>query len=98
LCLCGVCVALCAAAAESKSYIGCEYYAVDLDNAIEVLDNLLPGLLQCNDLYPGSHEDSTTPVCYDASAQDSQGLCDENNACPTGYTCQPAPPDAPVCV
>src|SRR5687768_3131624 len=35
-CVGGTCVDACADAASSKSYIGCEYWAVDLDNAIEV--------------------------------------------------------------
>jgi hypothetical protein len=33
VCYLGQCVEACAAAADQKSYIGCEYWAVDLDNA-----------------------------------------------------------------
>src|ERR1043165_4925032 len=36
-CAGNTCVDACAEAASSKSYIGCEYWAVDLDNAVEVL-------------------------------------------------------------
>ncbi|GAB4114735.1 MAG: hypothetical protein OHK0013_49420 [Sandaracinaceae bacterium] len=33
VCRSGRCINLCAAAAEESSYVGCEFYAVDLDNA-----------------------------------------------------------------
>lgn len=33
VCRTGRCINLCAAAAEDSSYVGCEFYAVDLDNA-----------------------------------------------------------------
>src|SRR5688500_16922138 len=36
VCIDGACVDACADAATSKSYLGCEYWAVDLDNAVEV--------------------------------------------------------------
>lgn len=95
-CLDGDCVDLCADAAASKSYIGCEYYAVDLDNAIEVLDNLFPGLFPCNQFYPGSQDRMDLEVCWDNAADDSAGLCDPGDACPAGYTCML--PDVDVCV
>jgi hypothetical protein len=34
VCYLGACTDACAAAAEQRSYIGCEYYTVDLDNAM----------------------------------------------------------------
>jgi hypothetical protein len=94
-CLGGDCVDLCAEAAESKSYIGCEYYAVDLDNAIEILDNPFAGLFPCSFSYPGSQDRSDIQVCWNASG-DSAGLCDPGNTCPASYTCQL--PTDPVCV
>ena len=93
-CLGGDCVDLCADAAETKSYIGCEYYAVDLDNAIEILDNPFGGLFPCSFSYPGSQDRTDIEVCWNGS--DSAGLCDPGGACPGGYTCQN--PTTPVCV
>ena len=96
-CLGGDCVDLCADAAENKSYIGCEYYAVDLDNAIEVLDHPFPDfpdLFPCSTFYPGSVQTTDIDVCWDGTQP--AGLCDAGNTCPAGYTCQN--PTAPVCV
>jgi hypothetical protein len=98
-CLGGGCVDLCAEADEANSYIGCEYYAIDLDNAIEVLDHPFPGLedlFPCDQVYPGALQTQSIPVCWEAGG-DSAGSCDTGaTPCPTGYTCQN--PTSPVCV
>ncbi|MEC8024980.1 MAG: IgGFc-binding protein [Myxococcota bacterium] len=39
VCRNGACIALCATNAKYKSYLGCEYWAADLDNAFEVQDD-----------------------------------------------------------
>ncbi len=95
----GACVDLCAEAAENESYIGCEYFAVDLDNAIEVLAHpfpSLPELFPCSTSYPGSIQTTSINVCWDATNSAPAGLCDPGNSCPGGFTCQN--PTAPVCI
>ncbi len=84
-CLGNACVDLCADAAENRSYIGCEYFAVDLDNAIEVFDNPLAPFTTCPDVAPGAMLRNDLFVCWNGSA--SAGLCDPGNTCPGGYTC-----------
>jgi hypothetical protein len=92
-CSSGNCVDLCAEAEANRSYLGCEYWAVDLDNAIEVMG--APTFLGClegkrrNDLFvceksnPGFLE---PPLA---------GLCDvPGNTCPAGSTCK----NVPACV
>ncbi|MBA3499407.1 MAG: hypothetical protein H0T65_03485, partial [Deltaproteobacteria bacterium] len=85
---------LCAQATTDKSYMGCEYWAVDLDNATEVQGLPIPVAgMECA-LYPETKLVMGQKVCYDGS--NSAGKCDSgNDACPPGYTCMVPP--AGVC-
>ena len=81
---------LCAQATMDKSYIGCEYWAVDLDNATEVQGAPIPVAgMECA-LYPETKLVMGERVCFDGS--NTAGKCEApNDACPTGYTCQVPP-------
>ncbi len=84
ICQNGACTDACVAAATSRSYTGCEYWAVDLDNAVEVY-NPPP----CGTNNPGTSR-SLPAVCMNASNV-TAGTCDPpGNVCPAGYTCQAA--------
>jgi hypothetical protein len=75
----------CAVAAAGRSYMGCEYWAVDLANAIEVLGSVIPGQT-CGQTY-GQGATAMLRVCALGTA--TAGLCDPpDDACPMGYTCQ----------
>jgi len=92
ICQDGTCVDACADAAANRSYVGCEYAAVDLDNAIEVIGEPQPPLVTCAALAAGSVQ-QTMNVCY-KNGQGPAGLCDPPATmggavqCPNGYTCQ----------
>jgi hypothetical protein len=94
-CVSGGCPDACSQAAAAKSYIGCEYWAVDLDNAIEVRGSPSLGL-DCQSQAPGTTQE-TLPVCA-VNGFDPAGLCDPpgNDCSAIGppYTCM----DAPACV
>ncbi len=88
-CTGGHCVDLCAEAAASNSYIGCEYWPVDLHNAIEVLGEPLLGCA----LYAESAQQATLDVCYDAAnaLAPIAGLCDAGGDCSAAgasYACE----------
>jgi hypothetical protein len=82
----GACVDACADAAMSKSYIGCEYWASDLDNAQDIVG--VQGSLNCA-LTPGV-KNASMQVCYSMMGGGTMaGFCDPpGNTCPGGYTCQ----------
>jgi len=90
VCIGGSCADACADAAASKSYIACEYWAVDVDNAVEVqgLSGGVCGLGQTSE---------TLPICYKAGGSPADrvaGLCDPPATmggaavCPATWTCQ----------
>jgi hypothetical protein len=79
----GQCVDPCADAEANRSYIGCEYMAVDLDNATEILGPVI--LLDCAFSY-GAGVLTSTEVCWNGST--AAGQCDPDNTCPNGFTCQ----------
>ena len=83
----------CMQTVTDKSYIGCEYWAVDLDNATEIFakpEAMLPGM-ECS-LWPGSKMiQRPLKVCYDGSWA-TAGACDNpTDGCPTGNTCVDSP-------
>jgi hypothetical protein len=86
----------CAENSTNTSYIGCEYWAVDLDNATEVFAKPLEGQPgnECV-LWPSSKQLlEPIRVCYDGSWA-LAGACDgPSDSCPTGYTCTDSPSTA----
>ena len=88
-CTNGVCTDPCGAAEANRSYIGCEFWPVDLDNAIEVLGP--PLLTTCDDPifgYGPGTELVNLEHCWDGSS--SYGLCEADGTCPGSGTCQTA--------
>ena len=75
----------CAINAQQRSYIGCDYWAVDLDNAIEVYP-LLPDNGTCR--IPGNDDWMYVPAimaCQNGNRL--AGLCTHAGECPDGQVC-----------
>ncbi len=79
----------CLQAAASNSYIGCEYWPVDLDNAIEVLQAQTLGG-GCRGGRGNPRND--IPVCYSFDLQATGGLCEYGGVCPEPFECAPTGP------
>lgn len=83
----------CEDAVANRSYLGCEYWPVDLDNAVEVNGTeFFPGL-GCPDPAGGAGfvPAVSMPVCAQSGVL--AGLCDYGMSCTDspGYTCQTMP-------
>lgn len=99
VCQNGACQDLCGDAAENKSYLGCEYWPVDLDNAADVVSEQFLG--SC-DLVMDGLRPVNAAVCYNPDAGFLEptfaGFCDGGTDCsaaPAGYrTCS----TRPVCI
>ena len=86
-CINGSCNDACAAAVANRSYIGCEYWPVDLDNAVEVQGlELLPGF-GCPQPAGGTAPPVPLMVCNQGNT--IYGQCDYSNDCTaaSGGTC-----------
>jgi len=76
----------CAEATRTRSYIGCEYWPVDLDNAVEIhRDKPMAG--RCTQAEYQVRNDLT--VCVGRA--DIAGLCDVGGTCPPNYACRQEP-------
>ncbi len=88
----GTCQTECAIAAAARSYVGCEFWPVDLDNAFDALGAPNPMPDQCTAYttpggsVPKLHHD--VKVCDDGVSPFYLSTCDFNDTCPQGYTCQ----------
>jgi hypothetical protein len=88
---CELTIDRCDEARQTNSYIGCDYWPVDLDNAVEVAGLPIDG--GCGD-QEGLVLRSDLSVCVtNGQGRGEAGLCDAGQ-CPDGYTCN----ITPVCV
>ena len=93
-CVGGQCVDPCTMAEQQRSYIGCDYFAVDLENGIEVLGPPVGG--QCSNYgLDAVVNDGTMPVCHfpnPTQPGSTMGICDYGNDCSAE-----GPPDVFMC-
>jgi IgGFc binding protein len=85
--------AACGDAMNQQSYIGCEYWAVDLDNATEVYGIPIPVAgMECA-VWPSSKQMmGGVKVCYAPNGAGLAGACDDpGDQCPAGWTCTAVP-------
>lgn len=91
-CVNGACVDACNDAATSRSYIACEYWAVDLSNAVEIIGPYST-TFGCS-IYPYSGlVQKNVDACVKATNPGRgswAGGCDPGNTCQAGYTCTTA--------
>jgi IgGFc binding protein len=78
-CSAGACVAPCEAV-QNKSHVGCRYWAVDLDNAIEV-DGPEVQTTGCSDYGPTNVALGDLLVCRDPATGALAGLCEADGSC-----------------
>ena len=76
----------CADAIASRSYIGCEYWPVDLDNAIDVIGAPQGTPVSCAS-FSNNPKQISTKICDDGLSGFYLSTCDWNDECPMGYTC-----------
>ncbi|MFH0902052.1 MAG: IgGFc-binding protein, partial [Pseudomonadota bacterium] len=82
MCYNGECHDPCADAVERRSYIGCEYWPVDLDNAIDIAES-------CSSDTISVRLKACVPFVGNPIL-----LCEFDDSCPTGYTCK----ETDICV
>lgn len=82
------CEDACEAVARRRAYLGCEFWPVDLDNAVEVA-RTVPDGAECPE---GTVASEAFSVCLGGGA--TAWLCDADGTCEDGSACAPAP----VCV
>jgi hypothetical protein len=84
----------CASAAADHSYTGCEYWAVDLDNATEVFgkpETALPMNMWCSLWLASKQLTFPLRICYDGSWATAGNCNAPDDSCPMGFTCVDSP-------
>lgn len=83
----------CEVAASRRAYTGCEFWPVDLPNAVDIPAQRLPAPADC--VYPSGDRVGAPLAAPFCMANDSpRGLCDFDRTCSDGQTCE----DVTACV